>query len=277
MKEFPLVALIPKRIAPMRCLFLLFAAVLSLGSCVNCRADQISVLEQFNRNYFGGHTIRVQSDSNGISVTLPEWDFDTDYRSIAVPALPQGARVTGATFSLFPDDGISRITSPGVMEGSVPANLNFINVYGLGFGPCDPGTCAPTLLNMSMHYTYGFADQCVSWTDVCFQSAPVNGNTDLLSLGLSPSYFADGFTIQTAGEPADILGCCHSFTVDQILFPGFNSITDYAFHGIGPLFAEEVNVSYTLATPEPSTWLYALAAVLVLVAVKWKALRRQFQ
>jgi hypothetical protein len=93
-------------------------------------------------------------------------------------------------------------------------------------------------------------------------------------MGLAPTIM-NGFTVGTFDEPFDIFGCCHGFT-DQILYPGFNSETDYYFHDIGPSFEEEISVTY-VTTPEPSTWLYGLSAIGILLVIKRKALRRQFQ
>ena len=228
-------------------------------------------------HFFQGHPIRVISDSTDITVIPPEWDFQTPYRSLSMPALPQGAEVTGATFSLFTVSGEGTVVSPGLILGVSPARLDLIGVNNLlDGGPCLPPSCAPTLLNISMDYDYGLAPQCLGWTDVCFQNPTGGlGTVDLLAMGLAPSYFANGFTVGTFDEPFDIFGCCHGFT-DQILYPGFNSETDYYFHDIGPSFEEEISVTY-VTTPEPSTWLYGLSAIGTLLVIKRKALRRRFQ
>jgi len=72
-----------------------------------------------------------------------------------------------------------------------------------------------------------------------------------LTIGLEPSVLITGLS-------------------DQGVVTGVESYV-YDFH-------PEVNLPVTwVITPEPSTWLYALAAVLVILVTKWKILRRQFQ
>jgi hypothetical protein len=271
MKESLLVALILKRIAPTRFLLSLFAVV--LGLCVNCKADSISVDAQFDFAQYAGHEISFRTDpgsSSGLTLfhTCPDaCDFITLGRSINVPALPAGAVVTSATFSLVALSGSLAVGNGGgaVVSGTSQAQLNFLSVESLEpFGPCIPPGCAPTIATVSVAYQDYLGINCLR-LDECF-TAPGTGSFDLLSLGISPTVFADGFSI-FAPEGDFLWG--RGASIDTVLYPGFNSQTDYSFSGIGPQLAESVVLNFS-TVPEPATLMLLIPGILALVAFRLK-------
>jgi hypothetical protein len=278
MKE-SLVALILKRIAaPTRYLLSLFAAV--LGLCVNCNADSLVVIQNFNVGNADAPII-IRSDSSGITVAMVfPADVGTNDRELSVPALPAGAEVTSATFSIINFTGTE--TAPGGYQGRTQTQLEYegalaIGPDGLGDGPCLPPSCAPTIANVSVGWRVGLADNCVDFNDArnlgtnCFK-APVTGSFNLLSLGKPSSYLADGFLVGTTGLFEDVYLCCDNPTLDQILYPGLNSITEYGSSGPALEIQEEVLVDYTLPTtvPEPATPLLLIPGLLALAALRLK-------
>jgi hypothetical protein len=271
MKE-SLVALILKRIAP---LFSLLGVVLGLS--VNCRADSVSVYSQLNDAIYGGCCVEFKTDpgsSSGLRLLDPSnatVDFTTLDRSIHVPALPSGAVVTSATYSLVALSGTP--DGNGGISGTSQANLDFVSAnsldpYGVPSGPCTPPSCAPTIATVSVAYQYYFGSTCVAFIE-CF-TTPATGSFDLLSLGISPSYFADGFNLGTNDTFDSLWG--RGAGIGTVLYAGFNSATTYHFNGIGPQLSESVTVDYTLPTtvPEPSILLLLIPGLLALAALKVK-------
>jgi len=278
-KESLLVVLKLKRIAQTRFFLALFAAV--LGLCVNCKADSLSVYAQFNDAQYSSHTLVLRTDpgsSSGLVIAaVPAADDYTFLRQISVPAIPTGAVVTSATFSLTAGAGSSLVV-PGVVAGRIEAQLGFIGAlsldppypYDVPSSPCTPPDCAPTIATVSVDYGLGLGPNCVDFGLACF-TAPVTGSFDLLSLGISPSYFADGFNVENDG-PADYLFCCANYSIDEVLYPGFNSETHYSISGIGPQLSESVVVDYALPTtvPEPSTLPLLVPGLLALAVFRLK-------
>jgi hypothetical protein len=267
MKESLLVALILKRIVPTRFLLSLFAAV--LGLCVNCRADTIGVTQDFDVSVLSGKII-LTSNSSGVTVALAfPSDVGTFLRDITVPALPTGAVVTSATFSIVPLTGIE--TAPGGFSGRTQPQLNFLSAGSIGPDgspdyPCTPPSCAPTIANVSVAWEVGLGLNCADFF-YCF-TAPVTGSFDLLSLGIPPSDLSRGFIIGESGSgPSDLTVCCSSPSIDEVLYPGFNSVTLYSFGGVGLELQESVVVDYTIV-PEPATLLLLIPGLLVLVGFK---------
>jgi hypothetical protein len=264
-----LVALVLKRIAP---LLALFAAV--LGLCVNCRADSLSVYQQLNDAIYGGCCVEFETDpgsSSGLTLRDTSYatvDFYTLYRRIDVPALPVGAVVTSATFSIVALSGTPDGTG---VSGTSQANLGFDSVESLdpSGGPCIPPSCAPTIATVSVAYQYNFGSNCLGFIE-CFTSTPATGSFDLLSLGISPTYFADGFEIGTNDTIDSLWG--RGASIGTVLYPGFNSATIYYFNGVGPQFSESVTVNYTLPStvPEPSAPMLLIPGLLALAALKLK-------
>jgi hypothetical protein len=206
-------------------------------------------------------------------------DVGTNDRELSVPALPAGAEVTSATFSIINFTGTE--TTPGGYQGRTQTQLNFVGANSLGpdgspDGPCLPPSCAPTIANVSVGWRVGLADNCVDFNDArnlgtnCFK-APATGSFNLLSLGKPSSYLADGFLVGTTGF-VDGYICCDNPTLDQILYPGLNSITEYGSSGPALEIQEEVLVDYTLPTtvPEPSTPMLLIPSLLALAALKRK-------
>jgi hypothetical protein len=269
MKESLLVSSILKRIAP--CLLALFAAV--LGLCVNCRADSLSVYQQFDFAQYGGHDISFRTDpgsSSGLTLfhTCPDaCDFIMLGRSINVPALPVGSVVTSATFSLVALSGSLAVGNGGaVISGTSQAQLNFLSVESLDdFGPCLPPSCAPTIATVSVAYTDFLGSNCLRLDSPCF-ATPTTGSFNLLSLGISPTDFADGFSI--FAPQFDTLAA-HGASIDTVLYPGFNSQTDYSFRGIGPQVLESVILNYT-RVPEPATLMLLIPGLMALAALRLK-------
>jgi hypothetical protein len=268
------VALILKRIAPMRC-FSLFAVVLGLGCCQNVRADSLTVAKQFDERRYGGNGLEFQADPMGNLVILDpqhvaSGDFDLSYRSIDVPALPTGAVVTSATFSLIPlsgslsiRNGVAYITGASIVQ---PYSVSATSLDP--YGPCLPPSCAPTIATtISVAYQYEMGDNCLGFL-TCFTTS-ASGTSDLLSLGVSADYFANGFELGTNDTPDGLFP--RGATFDQVFYPGFNSQTVVNFHGVGPQLLEEVNVGYVV-TPEPSAWMLVLGAALLTLVIKWKIL-----
>jgi hypothetical protein len=262
-----------KRIAPTRFLLSLFAAV--LGLCVNCRADTIGVIQQFDIPVPAPGIMRITSNSSGITVELPPGDVGTWLRDIRVPALPTHAVVTSATFSLIALTGT--LIAPGDITGRSQAQLTFLGANSIGpdggpDGPCTPPSCAPTIANVSVAYAVGLGPNCADFF-YCF-TAPVIGSFDLLSLGIPPSDLTRGFTIGESGAPSDVTSCCSNASVDEVLYPGFNSISDYGFTAAGPEIQESVVLNYT-TVPEPATMLLLIPGLLALAAFRLKKARPQ--
>jgi hypothetical protein len=103
----------------------------------------------------------------------------------------------------------------------------------------------------------------------CF-TTPTTGNFDLLSLGISPTYFADGFEIGTNDTIDALWG--RGASIGTVLYPGFNSATTYHFNGVGPQLFESVTVNYTQPSrvPEPATLMLLIPGLLTLAALKLK-------
>jgi hypothetical protein len=266
-----------KRIAPTRYLLSLFVAV--LGLCVNCRADSLVVAQNFNVGNADA-PILIRSDSSGITVAMVfPADIGTDERDLFVPALPAGAEVTSATFSIINFTGTE--TAPGQYQGQTQTQLNFVGANSIGpdggaDGSCLPPSCAPAIANVSVGWGVSLADNCADFHDApnlgvnCFK-APITGSFNLLSLGEPSSYLADGFLVGSTGL-IDLFECCFNPTLDQILYAGLNSITEYGSSGPALEIQESVVVNYTLPTtvPEPATPLLLIPGLLALTALKLK-------
>jgi hypothetical protein len=247
-----------KRIAPTRYLLSLFVAV--LGLCVNCRADSLVVAQNFNVGNADA-PILIRSDSSGITVAMVfPADIGTDERDLFVPALPAGAEVTSATFSIINFTGTE--TAPGQYQGQTQTQLNFVGANSIGpdggaDGSCLPPSCAPAIANVSVGWGVSLADNCADFHDApnlgvnCFK-APITGSFNLLSLGEPSSYLADGFLVGSTGL-IDLFECCFNPTLDQILYAGLNSITEYGSSGPALEIQESVVVNYTLPTPSVPT------------------------
>jgi hypothetical protein len=116
----------------------------------------------------------------------------------------------------------------------------------------------------------------------CF-TAPATRAFDLLSLGSSPTYFADGFSIDT--PQLDFLWG-RGASIDSVLYPGFNSETGYGFRGIGPHVDESVFL-ITPQSPNPPPcccssqaywpWRFSGRGRLLLSHPVWMRRREEFQ
>jgi len=172
--------------------------------------------------------LRFRTDpgsSSGLRLldTCPDaCDFITLGRSINVPALPVGAVVTSATFSLVALSGSLDVANGGaVISGTSQAALGFLSAESLDpngtpSGPCTPPGCAPTIATVSVAYKDYLGSNCLGLAP-CF-TAPATGSFDLLSLGISPTYFADGFSIDA--PQFDFLWG-KGASIDTVLYPGF--------------------------------------------------------
>jgi hypothetical protein len=112
---------------------------------------------------------------------------------------------------------------------------------------------------VSVAYRYILGRNCLDFTN-CF-TTPATGNFDLLSLGISPTYFADGFSIGPYDTPDALWGSGAS--IDTVLYSGFNSETDFNFSGIGPQLFESVALNYTV--PEPISLVLILPGLAALL------------
>ena len=278
MEEPLLVALIPKRIVLTRYLLSLFAAVLGLG--VNCKADSLTVYEQLDEARYGGNGLEFKTDpgsSSGLQVIDPynaAEDFTFTVRSISVPALPTGAVVTSATFSLTAltgtiqvENGQTSIVGTTVLQPT-DNGVESLDASGNPSGPCIPPGCAPTIATVAVAYQYALDSNCVlqaPWPAGCFTTP----DADLLSLGISPAILADGFTI---GDDAEDGLYARGVSIVSVFYPGFNSETGFGISGVGPQISESVTVNYTLPTtvPEPSTPLLLIPSLLALAVFRLK-------
>ena len=191
--------------------------------------------------------------------------FNGFYRNINVPALPAGAVVTSATFSLVALSG--SLVAPGEIKGTSQVPLGYISAESLEPpGPCTFPGCAPTLATtVTIAYQLGLGPNCLTPSSFTCFTAPATGSFDLLSLGFSPTYFADGFSI---GDSVDLL-IGRGLDGYTVAYSGFNSETDYAFSGVGPELAESVVLNYT-TVPEPATLLLLIPGLLALVGFRLK-------
>jgi hypothetical protein len=269
-----LVALIPKRIVLTRYLLSLFAAV--LGLCVNCKADSLTVFRQYNGQPYGGCCLEFVTDpgsSSGLQLLDPYHVADGGFSpaaglGISVPALPAGAVVTSATFSLIAlsgtleaGNGETSIVGTTLIE-PLPDTVESLDASGYPSGPCIPPGCAPTIATVAVAYQYAFGAECVlqaPYPAGCFTTP----DADLLALGISPATLADGFDVQ---------GLAALYTegasISSVLYPGFNSETEFGLSITGPPFSESVTVNYTI--PEPFTLLLLIPGLLALAAFRQK-------